>query len=109
MHNGSTVYLVANGSAREFYYQQPRSGMMAAGARPGSLLFWGKFADGSYSGTAYIFNARCGKFPYAVSGPVLDGYRRVVMQGDAPRIGTDCKVVDHVPDTLEFSLINGPS
>ena len=26
-HNGSVVYLVANGSSREFYYQRPRLGM----------------------------------------------------------------------------------
>src|SRR5262245_47507895 len=26
-HNGSVMYLVANGSSREFYYQKPRQGM----------------------------------------------------------------------------------
>jgi hypothetical protein len=31
-HNGSVVYLVANGSSREFYYQKPRLGMLDAGA-----------------------------------------------------------------------------
>ena len=33
-HNGSVMYLVANGSSREFYYQKPRPGMLEAGAHP---------------------------------------------------------------------------
>jgi hypothetical protein len=41
-HNGSEMYLVANGSSREVYYQKPRQGMLDAGARPGSLLFRGE-------------------------------------------------------------------
>jgi hypothetical protein len=36
-HNGSVVYLVANGQSREFHYQKPRAGMLDVGARPGSL------------------------------------------------------------------------
>ena len=38
-HNGSVMYLVANGASREFHYQKPRPGMLDAGVRPGSLLF----------------------------------------------------------------------
>jgi len=41
-HNGSEMYLVANGSSREVYYQKPRAGMLEAGARAGSLLFRNK-------------------------------------------------------------------
>ena len=41
-HNGSVMYLVANGASREVYYQKPRQGMLDAGARPGSLLFRGE-------------------------------------------------------------------
>src|SRR4029077_16672710 len=41
-HNGSVVYLVANGQSREFHYQKPRAGMLDVGARPGSLLFRGE-------------------------------------------------------------------
>jgi hypothetical protein len=41
-HNGSVMYLVANGSSREIYYQKPRPGMLDAGARPGSVLFRGE-------------------------------------------------------------------
>jgi hypothetical protein len=105
-HSGSVVYLVANGSSREFYYDQPRSGMLEAGARPGSLLFRGQSIKGAYVGTAYIFNRRCGQFPYEVSGPILDNYERVVLQGQAPRVGADCRIWGYVNDTLEFTLLN---
>ena len=55
-HNGSVMYLVANGQSREFHYQKPRAGMLDVGARPGSLLFRGEIDNGQYSGTAYIFS-----------------------------------------------------
>jgi hypothetical protein len=104
-HNGSVVYLIANGSSREFYYKQPRSGMLEAGARPGSLLFHGRSINGRYSGVAFIFDRRCGQVPYQVSGPILDNYERVVMTGHAPRLGPDCRVEEYSTDTLEFTLL----
>jgi hypothetical protein len=58
-HNGSVVYLVANGQSREFHYQKPRAGMLEVGVRPGSLLFRGEIDNGQYSGTAYIFSPHC--------------------------------------------------
>ena len=66
-HNGSIVYLIANGSSREFYYQKPRPGMLDVGARPGSLLFRGQL-NGQISGTAYFFNLHCGPIPFEVKG-----------------------------------------
>jgi hypothetical protein len=48
-HNGSVMYLVENGSSREFHYQKPRPGMLEAGARPGSLLFRGPTISSSQS------------------------------------------------------------
>ena len=32
-HNGSVMYLVANGPSREFHYQKPRAGMLEVGVR----------------------------------------------------------------------------
>ena len=32
-HNGSVMYLIANGSSREFFYEKPRPGMVEAGAK----------------------------------------------------------------------------
>jgi predicted aspartyl protease len=104
-HNGSTVDLIARGTLREYYYKQPRAGMMEAGARPGSLLFQGRTANGQYFGTAFIFDRQCGKFPYQVSGPILDNYQRVVLSGQAPRVGANCQIEGYWKDTLEFTLL----
>src|ERR1700754_3009497 len=65
-HNGSSVSLAASGDSREFYYDQPRAGMLAAGAQSGSLLFRGRSINGNYAGTAYTFDRKCGTRPYDV-------------------------------------------
>jgi len=101
-HNGSVVYLVANGSSREFYYQKPRPGMAEVGARPGSLLFRGQINDGQYSGTAYIFNPRCGPIPFQVKGTVPDSDGRIVFTGQAPRVGRNCRTRAFYTSNLEF-------
>jgi hypothetical protein len=108
-HNGSIVYLVSNASTREFYYHQPRPGMLDAGARRGTLLFRGISTRGRYIGTAYIFRKGCGSFPYEVAGPITDGFERVELHGKAPRIGADCRVLGYFSDTLEFILLQGTS
>jgi hypothetical protein len=101
-HNASVMYLVANGSTRELYYQKPRPGMMEAGARPGSLLFRGQINNGQYSGTAYIFNRHCGPIPFQVKGPTLDNDERIVLTGEAPRVGRNCRAYESYTSTLEF-------
>ena len=83
----------------------PATEYRSQGARSGSLLFQGKSIDGRYVGTAYIFNSGCGRFPYQVSGPILDNYERVVLQGQAPRIAANCRIQGYLADTLEFTLL----
>ncbi len=80
-YNGSVVYLIAKGSSREFYYKELRPGMLDAGVRPGSLLFRGQATNRQYFGTAFFYRF-CGRFPYNVSGPILNG--RIVLTGRAP-------------------------
>lgn len=105
-HDGSVVYLLALGAAREFHYREPRAGMVEAGARPGALLFRGAVANGQFAGTAFIFDHRCGPLPYAVSGPILDHDERVVLTGEAPLVGAKCRVQGHFTEVLEFRLQN---
>src|ERR1700682_4651098 len=45
-HNGSVVYLVTDGTLREFYYDQPRPGMIEAGWRAGAVVFRGRIIWG---------------------------------------------------------------
>ena len=101
-HNGSVMYLVANGSSREVYYQKPRAGMLEAGVRPGSLLFRAEVNNGQYMGTAYIFNLHCGPIPFEVKGPVFNDDERIVLTGQAPRVGRDCHPYGTYTSNLEF-------
>jgi len=104
-HNGSIMYLVANDSSREFYYQKPRPGMLEAGAHPDDLLFKGQINDGQILGIAYIFNAQCGHVPFPVKGPLLDNGGRIVLTGQAPRVGRNCQSYGQYTSTLEFRLL----
>jgi hypothetical protein len=104
-HNGSVMYLIANGSLREFYYQKPRPGMLDVGAHPGSLLFRGQINDRQYLGTAYIFNLHCGPIPFEVKGPVLDDNERIVLTGQAPRVGQNCRPHESYTSNLEFKRL----
>ena len=104
-HNGSVMYLVANGPSREFYYQKPRAGMLEVGARPGSLLFRGEIDNGQFSGTAYIFNPHCGQIPFQVKGPVLDNDERIMLTGQAPRVGRNCRTYESYTSNLEFKRL----
>jgi hypothetical protein len=99
------MYLVANGSSRELYYQKPRQGMLDAGARPGSLLFRGEVNNGQYLGTAYIFNQHCGPIPFQVKGPVLNDDERIVLTGKAPRVGQNCRPYGSYTSNLEFKRL----
>ena len=101
-HNGSVMYLVANGSSREVYYQKPRPGMLDAGARPGSLLFRGEVNNGQYLGTAYIFNLHCGPIAFEVKGPILDDDKWIVLTGRAPRVDRNCRTYGANTSNLEF-------
>ena len=101
-HNGSVMYLVENGSSREFHYQKPRPGMLEAGARPGSLLFRGQVDNGQYSGTAYLFNPHCGAIPYQVKGPVLGNDEGIMLTGQVPQVGRNCRTYGSYTSNLEF-------
>jgi len=102
-HNGSTMTLIENGATREFHYQNPRPGMAQVGAHPGTLLFRGRFDNGQFSGTAYIFNPRCGPIPFPVKGSALDDGERIVLTGQVPVVGRKCRVYRTVASSLEFT------
>lgn len=106
-HNGSTMALEANGELRRFVYVEPRTAMKTAGAAKGDLLFNGRAVGTQYRGIAYIFNKRCGTFPYIVAGPIASDHRSVVLHGKAPRVTEGCRVSGYINDRLEFHLMDG--
>lgn len=105
-HNGSSLYLTAEGDRRRFYYETPRPGLADQGVERGTLLFDGQKVDNNYQGTAYVFVRHCGKFPYAVSGAVAEGSKRVVMYGRAPQPDASCKIGGYRVDTLVFDYVS---
>jgi hypothetical protein len=78
-HNGSVVYLTAEGANRRFYYDVPRAGLYDVGVKQGTLLFEGRKEGERYSGAAYIFSQTCGPQAYAVSGPVASDQSRITI------------------------------
>jgi hypothetical protein len=101
-HNGSVMYLVEDGASREFHYSKPRPGLLDAGVRPGALLFRGEIDGAQYLGTAYIFNPHCGPIPFEAKGLSLDADERIVLTGQAPRVGRNCRTYELYTSTLEF-------
>src|SRR5207244_4202138 len=100
-HNGSTVSLVAKGTARIFLYETPRAGL-PEGVRPGTVLFDGRRDGNFYDGTAYVFSSRCEPKGYHVRGPVSADDRQVILQGRVPVRDSNCQVVGYRDDRLEF-------
>jgi hypothetical protein len=103
-HNGSTMRLVAVGSTRKFFYENPREGLASVGVTTGKLLFTGRKSGNSYSGTAYIFS-HCGQAPYRVSGPVSGDQRQVTLYGRAPVVAADCRISSYQDDALVFTFL----
>ena len=104
-HNNSELSLHFSGSKRKFVYKLPRPGMLAVGVSTGTTLFEGFQIGNEYSGTAYIFNLKCGPQAYFVEGTVADGGKTITMRGKAPVRNSDCKIQRYRQDTLVFSAI----
>src|SRR6516164_973950 len=93
-HNGSEMRLHVDGSSRTFLYERPRPGIAAEGVKRGTVLFQGSLTEKGtdnvessveYSGTAFIFSARCGPQPYQVSGTLGQLGQQITLEGKAPR------------------------
>jgi len=103
-HNGSLMYLVADGATRRFYYERPRDGIGQVGVQYGTLLFEGRKDGNTYSGTAFIFSSACGATPYQVSGTVSADDQQVTLYGQAPRLNDNCQIVGYREDKLVFTF-----
>lgn len=104
-HNGSLMYLVAQGAGRSFYYQKPRDSLVPVGVNPNTLLFRGRKVESRYEGTAFFFSKRCGAVAYDVSGPIENDGTRVVLFGRKPLLNSSCNRYDYKEnDKLVFEF-----
>ena len=82
--------------------------MVAEGVVRGTVLLQGSIADGigEYTGTAFIFSAKCGNRPYDVAGQLQNDGHQIAMSGDAPRVDrATCEPNGFKDDTLIFEFL----
>jgi hypothetical protein len=101
-HNGSILRLRGEGTELSFEYWQPRAELREAGVTAGTVLFEGKVAAGSYSGTAFRFSQKCGAVGYAVKGSISADSNSLTLVGRAPKRNRKCQIVGHRTDVLVF-------
>src|SRR5262249_51443562 len=70
--------------------------------KPGTVLFEGERSGNNYKGTAYLLSSSCPPAAYSVEGFLDDGGRTIVLNGQRPVLGPDCKPVRSTPDRLVF-------
>jgi hypothetical protein len=103
-HNNSIMLVKLSSTSIEIYYQNPRQGMIDEGVRSGTLLFSGQRNGDRVSGTAYVFDRRCGKLPYPDEGEII-GDRRIILNGRRvpTQLTSDCRVTGFRTDASVFS------
>ncbi|RMF10370.1 MAG: hypothetical protein D6773_00885 [Alphaproteobacteria bacterium] len=103
LHNGSLMEVQrCDGGALTITYKAPRPGIAQQGAGPGTLFFNGiEKPDGTITGQARLFSARCGIATYPVTGSHRNGI--IALSGTAPIRGKGCRVVRHQNDYLLFT------
>jgi hypothetical protein len=107
-HSGSEMRLRARSDRRTIVYEVPRAGVVSQGVERGTVLFEGTVSDNwiKYTGTAYLFSARCGRIGYAVTGQLEDDGKLIVMSGMAPvRDPSTCVVKGTRSDNLNFVFV----
>jgi hypothetical protein len=107
LHNGSVVSLKSQGNQRTITYLSPRPGMIAAGAKSGDVLFTGVVDGEVWRGKAAVFNQRCGRREFAVTGKQSASDGLVTLAGEAPHLSENCLVVKTVSEKLVFTRGNG--
>ena len=100
-HNGSTMALKADGAARKFIYEKPRSGLPV---RSGTVLFSGYRKGNEYFGTAFTFSTRCGAAGFKVSGSIGANEKSVTLYGRSPLRHNRCRIRSYRDEALVFTL-----
>jgi hypothetical protein len=92
----------ADKPARRIYFFEPSTDMSVSGAHSGDLVFSGRRTGNTYTGVAYAFVRKCGKYEYPVVGTVSDGDQTISLSGRKPTVDGSCRVVGH--ESAQFEL-----
>ena len=103
-HNDSVMLVTTQGDKIVIAYDQPRQRMINEGVRSGTVLFDGRRSGNKLSGTAYVFDRRCGPISYPDDGEVLSGERQFLLSGRRvpTQLNADCKTVGYRVDPSVF-------
>lgn len=101
--NDSVLGLYKNGAERIFSYQEPREALQQEGVTAGTVWFQGTLTGNTYTGTAFVFQRRCGPSPFHVEGKLDADERRISFTGEQPvSFDAHCKVVE--AEDVEFEI-----
>jgi hypothetical protein len=103
-HNRSIMYMTEDGTRRQIYYDDPRPGLKEVGVKKGTVLFDGVVDGATLSGTAFVFAKECDPLSFAVTGILTRDGKRITLNGKAPRIGTQCRIVGGKQEELIFDF-----
>jgi hypothetical protein len=104
----SVMRLDAVGVSRKFFFYTPSNAELKAGAKPGSLRFDGQISGTGYTGTAFLYSAKCGRSAISVSGQIENNDGRVILSGRTPQLDADCREIGRVDRKLVFDLMKTP-
>lgn len=110
-HNGSAMTVFTCNGQVTITYTRPRSALRGSGVTPGTVLFQGRFVPqartgdstvdevSELEGTAFVFRSGCAPAGYQVRGSF---HAQIVLWGQAPVRGPDCRVRRYRNDELVF-------
>jgi hypothetical protein len=106
IHGNSLAEIVIEGATITIKYAQNHTGDTFSSPAPGGTIFEGginKKTD-EIGGTAYLFDRKCGVFPYSVYGR-FEGVDWVLkLKGLAPVLDSKCRVVAYTPSGPNANL-----
>jgi len=104
----SVMRLDAVGVSRKFYFYIPSDAQLKAGAKAESLRFEGQIAGAGYTGTVFLYSAKCGRVAFPVSGQIENDDGRVILFGRTPKLDGNCREIGKVDQKLVFDLMKTP-
>jgi Caspase domain len=105
LHNGSAMFMVADGNKRRLHYVAPRKSIKDQGVTPNCMLVDGEVRDGRFVGKAHIYRERCGQYAYDVVGDYNETLERFELKGPSPIVLENCRVARFEAASANATLV----